>query len=61
MAVPFSSARVTRFLCLWVIALSVVIGLFVLLMHVRARQGILPNAPQSRLHSLIEPSGPRLG
>ncbi len=42
MSVPFSPARVSRFLVLFVLALFAFWGLYILLTHVRARQSITP-------------------
>ncbi len=54
MAVPFTPFRVCRFLALWLLAFAAVYGIFMLLMHMRARQSI---APSRGSVSQIFPSG----
>ncbi len=56
MSVPFSPARVSRFLLLFCLALAAVWGLYIMLTHVRARQSITPQ------HAQLQPLGllPRL-
>ncbi len=41
-APPFTPARVTRFLLLWVLAALAIAGLYLLLTHATAREGMTP-------------------
>ena len=53
MAEPFTPMRVCRFLLLCLLGLAVVYGLFLLLIHARARKSITPTNGQSRLQPAI--------